>query len=156
MDPYITGRPPTPFLHPGPSATRVVVLDVTDRSHGNSCGVGMADITTRRLFNKMDLEYTYANILTSTVTASARIGLIMDSDRLAIQAAMKTCNAPDPSRIRMVRIANTLHVTEIYVSECMLEEARSHPGIRLLGDPEPWRFDASGNLMDIGSWPQFM
>jgi hypothetical protein len=115
MDPYITGRAPTPYLDPGPTATRVVVLDVTDRSHGNSCGVGMADITTRRLFNKMDLEYTYANVLTSTVTPSARIGLIMDSDRLAIQAAMKTCNAPDLSRIRMARIANTLHVAEIYI-----------------------------------------
>ena len=96
MDPYITGRAPTPYLDPGPTAMRVVVLDVTDRSHGNSCGVGMADITTRRLFNKMDLEYTYANVLTSTVTPSARIGLIMDSDRLAIQAAIKNLpNVPD-------------------------------------------------------------
>ena len=154
MDPYITGRAPTPYLDPGPTATRVVVLDVTDRSHGNSCGVGMADITTRRLFNKMDLEYTYANVLTSTVTPSARIGLIMDSDQLAIQAAMKTCNAPDLGRIRMARIANTLHVAEIYISECMLEEARKHPDIVVLGEPQPWQFDAAGNFSDIGTWHQ--
>jgi hypothetical protein len=114
----------------------------------------MADITTRRLFNKMDLEYTYANVLTSTVTPSARIGLIMDSDRLAIQAAMKTCNAPDLGRIRMARIANTLHVAEIYISECMLEEARKHPDIVVLGEPQPWLFDAAGNFSDIGTWHQ--
>jgi hypothetical protein len=152
MDPYITGRAPTPFLDPGPTAMRVVVLDITERSHGNACGVGMADITTHRLFNKMDFEYTYANVLTSTVTPSARIGLIMDSDRLAIQAAIKTCNAADLSRLRMVRIANTLHVAEIYVSECMLEEARKHPAIVVLGEPQAWRFDASGNFSDIGAW----
>jgi hypothetical protein len=152
MDPYITGRAPTPFLDPGPSATRVVVLDVTDRSHGNCCGVGMADITTRRLFNKMDLEYTYANVLTSTVTASARVGLIMDSDRLAIQAAMKTCNVPDSSKSRMVRIANTLHVAEMQISECMLEEALHHPSITLVGEPQPWPFDAVGNLLNLGVW----
>jgi hypothetical protein len=154
MDPYITGRAPTPYLDPGPTATRVVVLDVTDRSHGNSCGVGMADITTRRLFNKMDLEYTYANVLTSTVTPSARIGLIMDSDRLAIQAAIKTCNVPDRRRIRMARIANTLHVGEIYVSECMREDALRHPSIEISGDAQPWRFDSAGNLPDIGAWHQ--
>jgi hypothetical protein len=152
MDPYITGRAPTPYLDPGPTATRVVVLDVTDRSHGNSCGIGMADITTRRLFDKMDLEYTYANVLTSTVTPSARIGLIMDSDRLAIQAAIKTCNSTDPKNIRMARIPNTLHVGEIYISECMLEDARKNSSITVLGEPQPWVFDAAGNLGEIGTW----
>lgn len=152
MDPYITGRAATPYLQPGPTATRVVVLDVTDRSHGNCCGVGMADITTRRLYNKMDLESTYANVLTSTVAASARIGLMMESDRLAIQAALKTCNISDVSRVRMARIANTLQVAEIYISESMLEEARENPRISILGQPQSWRFDAAGNLPDIGVW----
>ncbi len=152
MDPYITGRAPTPYLDPGPTATRVVVLDVTDRSHGNCCGVGMADVTTRRLFNKMSFDYTYANVLTAAETASARIGLIMESDRLAIQAAMKTSNVSDLSQIRMTRIDNTLHVKEIYVSESMLDEARRHPDIEVLGDPQPWFFDAAGNLPDVGAW----
>ena len=155
MDPYITGRAPTSYLDPGPTATRVAVLDVSDRSHGNSCGVGMADITTSRLFNKINLEYTYANVLTSTVTQSARIGLIMDSDRLAIQAAIKTCNVRDLSRIRMVRIANTLHVGEIYISESMLEEAREHPSVVVVSEPQPWVFDASGNFSDIGVWNKY-
>jgi hypothetical protein len=150
MDPYITGRAPTSYVDPGPTATRVVVLDVTERSHGNCCGVGMADMTTRRLFNKMDFEYTYGNVLTSTGTPSARVGLIMDSDRLAIQAAIKTCHAADASQIRLTRIANTLHVSEIHISEIMLQEAREHPSIEILGEPQPWLFDVAGNLCDIG------
>ncbi len=152
MDPFITGRAPTPHVKPGPTATRLAVLDVSERSHGNCCGVGMADITTRRLFNKMDLQYTYANILTSTVTASARIGLIMESDRLAIQAAIKTCNIQDTDRIRLVRIPNTLHVTEISISQSMLEEAKDRPGMVVLGNPQPWHFDSAGNLTDLGHW----
>jgi hypothetical protein len=152
MDPFITGRAPTPYVTPGPGVTRLAVLDVSERSHGNCCGVGMADITTRRLFNKMDFEYTYANILTSTVTASARIGLMMESDRLAIQAAIKTCNLQDRDRIRMVRIPNTLHVAEIYISECMLEEAKQRADMVVLGSPQPWRFDSAGNLTDLGHW----
>lgn len=152
MDPYITGRAPTAYLDPGPTATRVVVLDVTDRSHGNCCGVGMADITTRRLFSKMSLDYTYANVLTAAETESAQIGMIMESDRLAIQAAIKTSHIADVSGIRIARIANTLHVKEIYVSESMLDDARRHPSISVLGDPEPWPFDLAGNLPEIGIW----
>jgi hypothetical protein len=152
MDPYITGRAPTPYLDPGPTATRVVVLDATDRSHGNCCGVGMADITTRRLFTKMDLEYTYANILTSTVTDSGRVGLIMESDRLAIQAAIKTCNSTDLKNLRITRIPNTLHVGDIYISECMVEEARQHSNVVVLDEPQPWSFDSAGNLEQVGVW----
>jgi hypothetical protein len=153
MDPYITGRAPTPYLSLGPTPTRVVCLDLTEYSHGNCCGAGMADITTRRMFNKIDFEQTYANVLTSTVTSSARIGLIFDSDRLAIQAAIKTCNVLDSAQIRMTRIPNTLRVGEIYISESTLADARKHPNIVIAGDPEPWMFDNAGNLTDIGKWP---
>ena len=154
MDPHTTGRTVTTFVQAGQPPTRLVVLDVTERSHGNCCGVGNADITTRRLFNKMDQEYTYTNVLTSTVTNSGRVGLIMDSDKLAIQAALKTCNVIDQSKVRMARIANTLHITEMFVSESMLDEARKHENIEILNDAEPWVFDENGDLTDIGVWHQ--
>jgi hypothetical protein len=154
MDPHTTGRTSTPFVKAGPPPTRLVVLDVTERSHGNCCGVGNADITTRRLFNKMDQEYTYTNVLTSTVTNSGRVGLIMDSDKLAIQAALKTCNVVDQSKAKVARIANSLHITEMFLSESMLGAAKEHAGIEILGDAEPWVFDDKGDLTDIGVWHQ--
>jgi hypothetical protein len=154
MDPHTTGRTATPFVKTGPPPTRLVVLDVTERSHGNCCGVGNADITTRRLFNKMDQEYTYMNVLTSTVTNSGRVGLIMDSDKLAIQAALKTCNVIDQSKAKVARIANSLHITEMFLSESMIDAAKEHAGIEILGDAEPWVFDEKGDLTDIGVWHQ--
>ena len=147
MDPYVTGRAPTPYIaQSGAHASRVVVLDATDNSHGNTCGMGMAEITTRRLFNKINFEFTYANILTSTVPASAMIPLIMESDRLAIQAAIKTSNVLKQDSIRMVRIANTLHMSEIYISESMLSEAEQHSDISILSQPANFVFDGKGNL----------
>lgn len=56
MDPNISGRFPTPYADGGIKAQRVVALDLTEQSHGNACGIGLADVTTRRLFNKMDLS----------------------------------------------------------------------------------------------------
>jgi hypothetical protein len=152
MDPNITGRASNPFIDVTPFITRIAVLDLTGASHGNAVALGLADITTRRLFDKVDLESTYANVLTSTVTRSGMIPLVMETDSLAIRAAVKTCNAVDPGRIRMVRIPDTLHLGEIHFSECMLDEALQHPRISVLGPPGDIAFDAEGNLPDIGAW----
>lgn len=149
MDPYTTGRAVTPYISVGPEPTRMAVLDVTEKSHGNVCGMGVADFSTRRLFNKIDFEATYINNLTSTAI-SAKVPIILDTDRLAIQAAVKTCNVFEPSQVRMVRIANSLHVETIYIAESMLEEAARHPDITVLGKPEEFVFDEQGNLTDLG------
>jgi hypothetical protein len=151
MDSHIIGRASTTCVSPAalPPA-RLVVLDVTEQSHGNACGMGLADFTTRRLFNKIDFDFTYANILTSTATPSGRIPLIMESDRLAIQGAIKTCGVYDLSKLRMVRIPNSLHLDEIFLSEAMLTEAEQHPDLSFLSEPEEFKFDSLGNLTDIG------
>lgn len=152
MDPNITGRAATPFVNISQKTTRMAVLDLTEQSHGNAVAMGLADITTRRLFNKIDFEYTYANCFTSTVLQGGMIPVVLETDRLAIQGAIKTCNVADLKRIRMVRIPNTLHIEELYIAECMLEEARQHSQISILGKPEELVFDPAGNLTNIGSW----
>ncbi len=154
MDPYTTGRAPTPYLEfeYGPTATKMVVLDISERSHGNASGMGLADITTRRLFNKINFDFTYANLLTSTVTASGRIPMFMDTDRLAIQAAIKTSNVLDLKKIQMVRIANTLNIGEIYVSEAMVRKVEKNPALDMIGSPTDLSFDSQGNLTDLAAW----
>ena len=148
MDPYTIGRGSTPYIHISkPVVGKLAVLDITDNSHGNACGMGLADSTTRRLFNKIDFDFTYANILTSTNTVSGKIPLIMDNDLLAIQTAIKTCNAKNLENIRMVRIPNTLKVGEIMISESMLEEAARNPHLEVLTNPEPMNFSADGSLL---------
>lgn len=150
MDPYTTGRAATPYIKVGPEPGRLAVLDVSEQSHGNCCGMGMADFSTLRLFNKINFEYTYANNITSTALVSGKVPLIMENDRLAIQASIKTCNILDTNHVRMVRIPNSLHVEKIYISENMLEEAIKHPDITVLGEPEKIGFDDMGNILDLG------
>ncbi len=150
MDPYTTGRAVTPYISVGPEPTRLAVLDVTDKSHGNAGGMGVADFGTKRLFNKIDFEVTYFNNLTSTATMSGKVPIILENDKQAIQAAVKTCNTFDFNQVRLVRIANSLHIEKIYISESMLPEALRHPDITVLGKPEEFAFDGQGNLIDIG------
>jgi hypothetical protein len=149
-DPNITGRYPTPDATGGPQVTKQVILDLADESDGNANGVGTADFTTIRLARKMDLGRTYPNALTSTVAGPVALPMVLPSDRLALQAALLTCNAVGrPPRV--VRIADTLHVGEIDVSEAMLPEIEGSPSLMILDAPRPVRFDADGNLPDLAS-----
>lgn len=62
-------------------AKRVTVLDLTEETHGAAMGIGMADITTRRLFEKTNLDITYPNCITGGVTVSAKIPMMFDPGR---------------------------------------------------------------------------
>lgn len=148
MDPNITGRYSTPFASGGPEVNKIVVCDLTEATHGNANGIGVADFTTRRLVDKIDYQYTYANAFTSTITVPARLPLIMDSDYDAIRAAIKTCNARDLSQPRIVRISDTLHLNEMSISEALLGEALAAANITVLGEPLPMAFGPAGELLD--------
>jgi hypothetical protein len=153
-DPNITGRYPTPYASGGPEVTRQVVLDLTAASFGNANGVGTADFTTARLAGKMSLADTYPNALTSTVPRPVALPMVLPSDRLAIAAAILTCNAVDREP-RIMRIANTLKLAEFQVSPALLAEARADPAQAVVEEPQPLAFDGEGNLLDLGgAWPE--
>ncbi|MEI3605241.1 lactate racemase domain-containing protein [Pseudogracilibacillus sp. SE30717A] len=146
MDPNITGRYPTPYAHGGPNVTKMAVLDLTKETEGNANGVGTADFTTQRLVDKMDREVTYANGLTSTVVAPTKIATTLLNDKLCLQAAIKTCNILDFTKVNYVRIKNTLEISEIEVSENLLEHVKEHPNLELISDPDEIEFDKHGNF----------
>lgn len=164
MDPnithtYLPGAAIEPELR-AKRARRVAVLDLTEETHGAAMGIGMADTTTRRVFEKMDRDATYPNCLTGGVTVSAKLPMFFDNDRLAIQAAVKTLGGvagsqrsqgPESgvagSRCRMVRIRDTLHLGEIWISEALVPEARICPDIQIVSGLASLEFDQDGNLL---------
>ena len=127
-------------------AKRIAVLDLTEESHGSAVGIGQGDVTTQRLFDKMDFNTTYPNLLTSGGTDSAKIPMILDNQRLAIQAAIKTSAGSEPKNVKLIRIRDTLHITEIEVSQGFIEQAKSTPGMEILEGPYDWAFNENGDL----------
>jgi hypothetical protein len=146
MDPNITGDFSTPYATGGIKKQRTVVLDLTEATHGNFNGLGMADFSVQRAFDKCDFEKTYPNTLTAGVTAPPKIPLILANDKLAIQAAIQTCYGIDRQDARIVRIKNTLELGEIYISENLLVEVRTNQRIKILGKLGKMGFDSNGNL----------
>ncbi|MBO1911845.1 hypothetical protein J4G37_44535, partial [Microvirga sp. 3-52] len=115
-------------------------------TEGNANGVGTADFTTQRLIDKTDWDATYANGLTSTVVAPTKAATTLANDRLALKAAIKTCNILDFTQVKMVRIKNTLELSEIEVSEALLDEVENNEYLTKVSALFELEFDDEGNL----------
>jgi len=126
---------------------RIVVLNLTAATKGNACGIGMADITTKKVVDAIDADYTYINAITSGVLATARIPINLPTDQEAIQVALKTCARVDHPKSRIVWIKNTLSLEKIFVSDTLLPEIQKNPQLEILGEPKGMTFDGKGNLL---------
>ncbi len=147
FDTNVAGRFSVPSITGGPTVKRIVVLDITDQSKGNGNGLGIADFSTLRAYEKFDFLETYPNPLTSTVLLSAKIPMILDNDNLAIKAAIQTSNAIDKSQVEMVRIKNTLSLEEFEISESLIPKTKEkHLPLEIISDPYELPFDLTGNL----------
>jgi len=137
MDPNITGNFATPYASGGPDIARTVVLGLTEKTHGNANGIGMAHMTTKEVVDQIAWEKGYANALTSTVIEVVKLPMVLATKELAVKAAIKTCNAFDLSKVRLVRIQNTLEIGEIWISESMIEEAEQDSNLEIISSLEP-------------------
>jgi hypothetical protein len=147
IDPNITGRIGVSGENDAtaPRVGGMMVCDLTDHSHGNAIGVGLADVITERLYAKIDREETYRNVITSSFLERGKIPVVAATDRDAFDIARRTCGYLEDGRERIVRIVDTLHLEELYVSEAILEELKDRPDVEVLGQVAAL-FDASGSL----------
>ncbi|TDF97078.1 lactate racemase domain-containing protein [Paenibacillus piri] len=148
MDPNIVGRTGSGLTEgfQAPPIQKMVVRDLTEKTHGNAAGIGIADIITTKVFNKIDFGYTYANCITSTALLGAKIPVVLRSDKEALAVAVKTCNRITPATVKIVWIKNTLEMEHIYISETYLDLIKGRDDIAITGDPVPIEFDSEGNL----------
>jgi hypothetical protein len=157
LDPNVTGRSVHGYsssLGPGdkprPFVRRLFVRELTPETHGNAIGIGLADITTTRLVRAMDARITAINALTALTPHCAKIPIQVDTDREAITRMLATLALPALQQARIVRIADTLSLTQLEVSEAFLPECQAHGRLDILGAPRPLSFDDEGNISE--SW----
>ncbi|MEY8233735.1 DUF362 domain-containing protein [Oscillospiraceae bacterium 50-16] len=147
MDSNVIGRYNNEYVSsPEICYTRLVVLDLTEHTNGNGNGMGFADYMTRRMFQKLDLEQTYPNVITSAHPMTVRIPMILETDRLAIAAAIKACLVPEGQPPKVGFIQNTKDLDTVYISESLLEEAEACPHVEPVGSPFPIPFAPDGSL----------
>lgn len=148
MDTNVIGRLKIPGQSE-PDSPRIRIIyarDLTDESHGNAVGMGLADIIHRGLFAKIDFAATYENAATATFLERAKVPMVADTDRQALDWALRACNQSDPRKLRIIRIRNTLRLDVLQVSPNILDEIGTQPNIELLAPARPMLNDA-GQLL---------
>ena len=152
MDTNVTGR----FWLPGesdpkaPKIKKIVVLDLSEGTHGNAIGIGLADVTTKRTISKIDYDATFVNCLTAGSTETGKIPVFLPNDRDAIATALSTCGPIDPRKAKVVRIKNTLELERFWISESLAEIVKSNrellDRIEFISEPREMQFDVLGTL----------
>src|SRR5262249_24508160 len=108
-----------------PLFKRIAVLRLTPQSEGNGLGVGIADFTTRALFDQLDLQKTYMNGLTAGAIDAMKTPAIMATERDACEAALKSANCTAAPRVAWIK--NTLDLEDMLISEALLDEVAAMP-----------------------------
>lgn len=130
-----------------PSIGRIVVLDLTPETMGNAYGIGLADFTTSRFAGKLDWESVYTNALTSTFIQRAMLPMVLPDDRAALGACQKSLGLAGLRGARIIRIHNTLNLSEILVSENILGDIAGSPFVQLPRQPQLLEFSSEGCLL---------
>lgn len=130
-----------------PSIRYLAALDLSDASHGNATGVGLADFVTERLVQKIDREATYLNCLTSGSPIRAAVPMTLPDDESLFDAVWKSLKPERLNQVRMMIIDNTLRLEEVWISENLVDELAGQAEIELAGEPFPLEFDFRGRVL---------
>jgi hypothetical protein len=150
MDTNVVGRKRAfrtqPPLEGIPTMRLIYVRGLTEKTHGNATGIGLADFTSTRLVQQMDYRATTINCLTAGYPEGAFVPVHFGTDREVIDAALVIIGMRSPEQARILRIHNTMHLDELDVSEPCLTEPDRQTDFAPVGRPRPLEFDAAGNL----------
>ena len=148
MDTKIIGRIRVPGEEEmkTPRINKIVVLRLSEDSCGNALGIGLADITTKALVDKIDFKVTYANIILTTYLERGKIPLIMENDKEAIKTAMLTIGNIPIDKIKLAVIPNTVHLEELHATSAAIEDIMDKSKISVLDEGYPMSFDGRGAL----------
>ena len=128
---------------------RIFVRGLTEETHGNACGLGMAEFTNKRTVAEVDANITSINSLTGAHPSAACIPLYYDTDREVLTNALPCVGLCEPQDAKVVQIKNTLHLGEVLVSEAYLPQLAERPDLEVIDGPFDMEFDTDGNLKPV-------
>lgn len=122
MDPNITGKKSVGKIagFEGPDIKRIFVLGLSDMTHNNATGCGIADFMLKDSYRQIDLASTYTNCIASGNPEAGKIPILVENEEEGLRAAIQTCSGINVNEAKIVKIKDTLHLIDIQVSESML------------------------------------
>lgn len=127
-----------------PKIERIVVLRLSEASGGNANGLGLADLTTRKLVESIDWHATLTNVRTTGFWERAFCPPFPGSDRDAIEWAFQGLKGEPDKDLTVARIRNTLQIEELWLNEAAFLQAK---GCEKIGPFEMLQFTGNGDLL---------
>jgi hypothetical protein len=149
MDTKVVGRIMNIYEAPleHPHITRIVLRALTEKSHGNGLGMGLADFVTQRVVDKLDREATCVNCVTAVTPEKGRMPIVGKTDKAAIDYAFASAGPVTADDVRLCWIRNTATLDSMYVSTALLGEVSAHPGLAAASPPFEMTFGSEGELL---------
>ncbi len=131
-----------------PDFRLIYVRSLTEKTHGNATGIGLADFTRKSVIDSLNYKATVINCLTAGYPEGADLPVHFGCDREILDAALAIIGLREPHEARILHIRNTLQIEEMEISEPCLKESRVTE-FQVTGDPKAIQFDAGGNIPDL-------
>lgn len=132
-----------------PKIRYIVVRGLSQATHGNATGLGMAEFCRSDVLHSMDVHATRTNCLTGGHVTAAMLPVDYRTDREILDASLPLIGLADPPEARLMWIRNTLEVSRMVCSEAYWDEARRRDDLEILDDPRPLPLDRHGNLSSL-------
>src|SRR5580693_5266421 len=110
-----------------PAIERVFIRDLSNMSYGNGVGLGMADVISDRLLNKIDWNPTRINSLTASTPAAIRTPVHFPTDRECLERIAPTVGKLDVSQVTIGWFKNSLELGNMALSENLRPQIESNP-----------------------------
>jgi len=145
MDTNVIGRKPG---QTEPQIGVIYVRGLTEETHGNATGIGMADLMPRPLLEQIDFNATYMNSFTAKRLVGSKMPLMMEDEVTAVQVMMNFRADADPASARIVWIKNTLALDQLWASTAMLDDIRANSRLEVISPALPMTVDGEGSLIE--------
>jgi hypothetical protein len=132
-----------------PVIQRIFVRDLSALSYGNGVGLGMADVISDRLLNKIDWNPTRINSLTASTPAAIRTPVHFPTDRECLERIAPTVGKFDMSQVTIGWFKNSLELGNMALSENLRPQIESNPLLEVVGQAQEFPFDSHGNLVGV-------
>jgi len=129
-----------------PRIERVFVRDLSELTYNSGVGIGMADVTTDRLVNRINWEPTVINSLTANTPAAIRTPVHFAADRECLERFAPTVGKVNLDSVTYGWIRNTMELGKIALSDNLRGAVEKNPQLEIESLIE-FDFDGRDNLI---------
>jgi hypothetical protein len=129
-----------------PCIEKIAVLGLSEESHGNANGVGLADVATKDLVECIDRNATNFNCGTTGFLTRGATPVWLDTEREMMELLRRCFGTKNEEDLRLIQISDTLHLEEFLVSEALKDEMENNANVEIVSGFEEMTFDRAGRL----------